>query len=1023
MKTQAVSPAIKTYQEYLSTIQKHALNEGAVRIAFQNLLAEWSKPHKLTVLGEQTIQSEKKTQIRLDGLLVDSYGVRRGYWEAKDSRDDLEVEIQKKIDKGYPLTNTIFEDTRRAVLYQNKQRVEPPFALDDAGQVERLLKLFVEYQPAHIEEFHRAVDEFTRRIPELVTTLSTLIDGAKVNNQAFRTALNNFLELCRSSLNKDTSAEQVEDMLKQHILTERIFRSIFSNPDFVNRNAVAVELEKVVRALTSRSFSRDTFLQSLNYFYSTIEQEAHTITDYREKQDILNNLYERFFQAYSTKSADTHGIVYTPAPIVRFMVASVQKALQDEFGKSLGAEGVHIIDPCVGTGTFMMELLQQIPRSQLEHKYQHELHANEVLLLPYYIASQNIEHAYLEQTGEYLPFEGICFADTLNLDNSIQMEMFAPENTERIKRQQKAQVFVVIGNPPYNVGQENENDNNKNRKYKIDDDVSKTYAKASRATNKNALSDPYVKFFRWATDRLGGRDGIVCYVSNNSFLNNVAFDGMRKQLLQDFDRIYTFDLGGNVRKNPKLSGTRHNVFGIQVGVCITLLVRNRGSQRERGLYYTRFDEFWTKFEKLEHLQKLGNYTDISWQQLTPDAKNNWLTEGMQVDFDSFLPIGSKEAKAGKVGSEETIFDTYSSGVKTNRDDWAYSFSKIELERKIKLFIETYNTEVDRWSRRGTDNTAVDNFVLYDDKKMKWSRDLKLDLQRKKYAKYEPEKVRHSLYRPFCKEFLFFDRILNEEVYVFPSIFPTAQSEQENSVICVSSIGHRAPFTILLTNLIPNLTINATDGFQCFPFYVYAEDGSNRRENITDYALQKFREQYANENISKWDIFYYVYAVLHSPEYRSRYAENLKRDLPRIPFVAPEAWAAYVQAGEKLAKLHRDYEQAHGYSLGRQENPNAPLDWKVDERGMRLSPDKTSLRYNHFLTLTGIPAEAFEYKLGNRSALEWVIDQYKVSEDARSGLRHDPNNPDEPQYIVKLVEKVVQVSVDTLAIIKSLPPLA
>jgi predicted helicase len=363
----------------------------------------------------------------------------------------------------------------------------------------------------------------------------------------------------------------------QHLLTERIFRKVFNNPDFARRNVIAAEIEKVIDALTSHSFNRDAFLGKLDHFYRAIETTAATIDDFVQKQEFLNAVYEKFFQGFSVKVADTHGIVYTPQPIVSFMVRSVEDILQREFGQSLSSKDVHILYPFVGTGNFIVRVMQEIKRTALEHKYRHELHCNEVMLLPYYIASMNIEHEYLELTNTYEPFEGICLVDTFELaeHRQAQLDFMTPANTARVERQKKSPITVVIGNPPYNVGQLNENDNNKNRKYKkMDRRVSETYAKDSKATNKNALSDPYVKAIRWASDRIGD-EGIIAFVTNNSFLEQIAFDGVRKNLEAGFDEIYVLDLGGNVRKNPKLSGTTHNVFGIQVGVSVNIFVRKR----------------------------------------------------------------------------------------------------------------------------------------------------------------------------------------------------------------------------------------------------------------------------------------------------------------------------------------------------------------------------------------------------------------------------------------------------------------
>ncbi len=748
-------PLAQYYETLRTFSQQGAQTEGATRVAFQNLLSDIGKTYGFAVLAEQTIKLPSKKTIRLDGEVKDQFQIRRGVWEAKDTGDDLDTEIRKKIAAGYPLKNTIFENTKRAVLFQNES---PVLDLDitQPRNLQRLLGQFFDYSEPQIDQFHHAVAEFKRQIPQLARSLSEIIQAEKQGNRRFVQALDDFLTLCRASLNPQTSLEQVEDMLKQHLLTERIFRSVFDNPDFVQRNAIARELEKVVRALTSRSFSRDQFLRKLDYFYHAIEDAARTINDYDQKQSFLNAVYEQFFQGYSINTADTHGIVYTPAPIVKWMVSSVEEALKREFGLSLSDQGVHVLDPCVGTGTFMLELIDRIQRSALAHKYAHELHCNEVLLLPYYIAAQNIEHEYYERTAEYAPFEGICFADTLDMGRT-QLEMFAPENTERVTRQEAAPIFVVIGNPPYNVGQVNENDNNKNRKHpEVDKRINATYAKSSQATNKKALNDMYVRFFRWATDRLHNNDGVVCFVSNNSFLDQFAFDGMRKELLKDFTAIYTLDLGGNVRQNPKLSGTTHNVFGIQVGVAITLLIRNRKGAPQTepaSVFYARVDEWWRKEQKYQFLDQTGSAGGIEWQSMTPNARGTWLSGGGE-DFDSFFSLGTKEAKSGRFGAVGTIFKTFSLGLRTNRDDWAYNFGHQALESNIKRFIESYNSDVDRWQRRNDKTISIDDFVTYDDRRIKWSRDLKLDVQRGKYAVFAQDKVRASLYRPFCKQFLF-----------------------------------------------------------------------------------------------------------------------------------------------------------------------------------------------------------------------------------------------------------------------------
>jgi predicted helicase len=595
------------------------------------------------------------------------------------------------------------------------------------------------------------------------------------------------------------------------------------------------------------------------------------------------------------------------------------------------------------------------------------------------------------------------------------LTLFAEENTERVQREKDADIMVVIGNPPYNVGQVNENDNNKNRKYTlVDQRIRETYAKASQASNKNALSDAYVKFFRWATDRLQKRDGIVCFVSNNSFIDALAFDGFRKQLAEDFTRIYHLDLGGNARKK---GGS--NVFNIMVGVGITIAIRS-AKHTSQEIYYYRVPELWAKLEKLAFLQTQGRFTNVAWVPLQPDPKHTWVTEGLQPEFATFIVMGDKTTKTLQNEQARTLFKLYSGGVKTNRDDWVYDFSKNRLTDKIQHFTTAYNSEVDRWHRRGSDPTSLNDFVTYDGTKTKWSESLKSALQRRQYAEFVDTKIRRAIYRPFCKEWLFFDRLLNERVYQFPHIFPTSLSETENLAIVVSDHGHRSPFSTIAANVIPDLHLLAsTDAFQCFPYYTYAEDGSNRRENITDWALAQFQGVYGPE-VSKWDIFHYVYAMLHHPQYRERYAENLKRDLPHLPLLQrAEAYQAAVRIGQQLLHLHVHYEQVEEYGLQEREDETVPYLLARHVAKMKLMPDKTALLVSKGLTLTGFPAACFEYRLGNRSALEWVIDQYQVSTDARSGITSNPNRLDDPEYIIRLVKQVVTVSVKTVELVNEL----
>ncbi len=1013
---------VRAYYESLDQFDRLGVtHETAVRSAFQSLLESCGKQFDWTLIPEHPMTLNRNKRIVVDGALIDDFRLPHGYWEAKDIHDDLPNEVQRKFEAGYPTDNILFQTPQRAILYQDDRRVLDA-DLTDPKQLIETLQTFFAYRPQEIAEWEGAVAQFKDIVPDIGNGLAELIQKERETNSRFTTAFADFLDKCRLSINPNLSEAAVEEMLIQHLLTERIFRTVFSNPDFTNRNVIAREIESVINALTSQSFSRDEFLQSLDRFYVAIERTAATINDFSQKQHFLNTVYEQFFQGFSVKVADTHGIVYTPQPIVDFMVKSVEHILQTEFDRSLSDGGVHIIDPFVGTGNFIVRIIREIRKTALEYKYTSNLHCNEVMLLPYYIASMNIEHEFYEATGHYMPFEGICLVDTFELAEPQQMALFTEQNAERVERQKETPMFVVIGNPPYNVGQVNENDNNKNRKYAMMDlRVRETYSQDSKATNKNALADPYVKAIRWASDRIGN-GGIVAFVTNNRFLDGIAFDGMRKHLAEDFTKIYHIDLKGNART----SGERRrkeggNVFDdqIRVGVGISFFIKKAEPKSEvTEVWIYSIDDYLKARDKQKILTSFGDYTNISMKQAAIDAKDTWLTEGLHIEYETFTPLGTIESKAAKGEVDNVIFKIYSNGVKTNRDAWACNFNRNALAENMDRMIDFYNAQVFKWEKWEGRGANVDDFVVSDDKKIKWSSSLKQKLRGKQIAEFSEGKIRRSLYRPFTKSNLYFDRMSTERVYVFPSIFPTVETEPENRVITVPSVGGRTDYWCFCTDIIPSLSLTSLDATQCFPFYTYDEDGTNRRENITDWALEQFRGHYQDDAITKWDIFHYIYCLLHHPDYRERYQANLKRELPRLPFT-PEFWS-FAKAGQRLSEIHIGYEDMPEYSLEFIETPDMPLDWRVKK--MRFSKDKTQIVYNDFLTLDGIPPKALEYRLGNRSAVEWIIDQYRVKEDKRSGIINDPNREDDPQYIVKLIGKVITVSLETVEIVEGLPKL-
>ena len=1071
MPSLTLKPTHKAVTAYYDSLARFASlgikHETAVRSAFQELLEHCARQFDWKLVPEYRIKRKGQADASADGALLDNYGLNHGLWEAKDSADDLEKEIKHKFSIGYPKQNILFWQPDRAVLYQNGEHFWEA-DLTKPDDLVKILTLFLEFAPPAIAEWEKAVEEFKDKVPQIGASLKKLIENERQTNKKFIAAFEDFCSLCRGSLNPNISIEAVEEMIIQHILTERIFRKIFDVADFMQRNVIALEIEKVIAALNSRVFSRDDFSRSLEHFYGAIENAAATITDFHEKQNFLNTVYERFFQGFCVKVADTHGIVYTPQPLVNFMVASVEKILTAEFGKTLADKDVHILDPFTGTGNFIVNLMRHIPKSALPHKYAHELHCNEIMLLPYYVASMNIEHAYWDATGKYEPFEGICLVDTFRTLEPPQVEFsfLSEKNTERVEKQKKAEIRVVIGNPPYNAWQTDENENNRNQKYnRIDQRVRETYSEDSNAQNKNSLSDPYVKAFRYASDKIK-TGGVIAYVTNGAFVDSLACDGMRKNLAREFDAIYLLDLGGNVRKNPKLSGTTHNVFGIQVGVCITLLVKLPGErQRAAKIYYHAVPVDWRKEKKYEFLELKQSVDGVKWQKLQPDKKHNWLDLGLRDEFDEYFPLGKREDSTG--GVSPSIFFDFGRGLETTRDDWVYGFNRKKLGERVSSMIDFYNDHVSRYRRLGNKKPNIDDFVNNDVSKIGWSSSLKKYLERGIEIQFQEKAIRESIYRPYCARLVYFDEHLNHRVGIFPEAFPT--DKIKNNVLWLK-VGGDWPMFSLMSDRICDLMPQG--GSQCFPLFRFVWEKNKkkfeRRDNITPKARTLFQIFYADDRITAADIFHYVYAVLHHPAYRTRFAENLKRDLPRIPFVGvgdevtslksktgkkletphvvsygkfyplaavetmqgknkpdhkPEASAKlfheFAEAGKKLAELHVNYESAREFKLQRIENKEVKLGWRVE--AMKLTKDKSAIIYNDFLTLAGIPPEVFDYKLGNRSALEWVIDQYRASKDDHGNITSDPNRLDDEEYIVRLIGQVISVSLETQKLVNSLPP--
>ena len=1018
---------IGQYLNQLATLKKvsGSSRESVVREAFKDLLKGWGRQHELVFIPEYEIESKTRERRYVDGALLYALRMPFGYWEAKDEKDDLDAEIEYKFSRGYPQDNIVFEDSATAVLIQNREEVMR-CAVDDVARLEQLLNLFFGYERREIAQFNKAVEQFKADLPAVLESLRAMIEQAHQASPAFRKAASAFLEHAQETINPSLAEADVREMLIQHILTEEIFAAVFPGTPFHQDNNVARELYKLEATFFTGNTKFQT-LKGLEPYYAAIRTAAAQIADHHQKQTFLKVIYENFYKVYNVKAADRLGVVYTPNEIVRFMIESADWLCEKHFGRNLVDRDVEILDPATGTGTFICELLEHFrgQPAKLKHKYKRELHANEVAILPYYVANLNIEATYAAITGEYEEYPNLCFVDTL--DNVAGLRKHAGHiddlfggvsdtNIKRIREQNSRKISVVIGNPPYNANQLNENENNKNREYpEIDKRIKETYIAASTA-QKTKLYDMYARFFRWASDRLDA-NGVLAFVTNRSFLDSRTFDGFRAVVEKEFNELYVVDLGGNVRSNAKLSGTTHNVFGIQTGVAISFMVK-RAKAKGCRIYYSRRPEMETADEKLAFLgnAKLGN---LPLDEVTPDKKHNWLNLS-QSDFDTLLPIASKESKlAKKPADEKTIFKLFSLGVVTNRDEWLYDFSVDSLGVKVQHFCTQYTAEQARWNQAGQP-AATGDFV---DRSIKWTSELEAHMKRGTQLAFVPENITESLYRPYVRKYTYFAPVLTHRPYQNFDLFPIGGPP--NSAISFAA-EERSEFGVVAFQILPNKDIFMPSAGQVLAFQ--RMENGQWIDNITDWALAQFRKQYEKGGgkpkraIDKQAIFHYVYGVLHDPVYREKYAQNLKREFPRIPFYV-DFWQ-WAEWGRQLMDLHLHYEEIPPW-------PGAQAVHKVygaDPRGyvykahLKADKERGSIKLDTDSDIVGIPPEAWEYKLGNRSALEWILDQYKESRPKDPTIREKFDTyrfADHKDRVTDLLLRVTTVSVETQKIVAAM----
>lgn len=865
-----------------------------------------------------------------------------------------------------------------------------------------------------------------------------------------RKAFDNFLEEIRDDLNESITEADAIEMLAQHIITRPVFEALFEDYSFTKNNPVSIAMQSVLDILQEQNLDNEN--KSLEKFYESVRMRAEKIENDEAKQKIIVQLYDKFFKNAFPRMTEKLGIVYTPVEVVDFIIHSINDVLQSEFGENLGSKGVHILDPFTGTGTFITRLLQSglIDKEQLAHKFKNEIHANEIVLLAYYIAAINIEAAYHGiMGGDYEPFNGICLTDTFQLyEKDDLISKILVDNSNRRIKQKELDIRVIMGNPPYSIGQKSENDNAANIEYEsLDKSIRDTYGRESKANLQKGLYDSYIRAIRWGSDRIGD-SGVMAYITGSAWIERAFADGMRKCLQDEYSSLYVLHLRGDIRKNMLSKGRAkegENIFGSgsMTGTAISVMVKNPQANKNGKIYFYDIGDDLSTATKKQILQRFKSIKSLEWKEVVPDSHNDWINQ-RDDSFNEHISIGDKKDK-----SSITVFDNYSLGVNTNRDIWCYNSSKNAVADNMESTIEFYTNELKRYNNARINDTQLkaSDFVNNDETKIKWSSTLTPKIEKNITPKFEAEKIIKAVYRPFYSQWFYFDRMLNDRVGQMPRIFPN--EDTNNLIIAVSGVGARSGFSALMFDKIVSLDV--IEKSQCFPMKLYeevgdvneglfagqtSENGYRVKDGISDDALLHFKAAYPSEKIGKEDIFYYIYGLLHSEDYKNRYSDNLGKELPRIPCVktTKDFWA-FSKAGRDLAELHVNYEEVEPYPVTFKEgalelSDFTDKDYRVEKMkfgGKGKDKDKTTVIYNSKITMTNIPLEAYDYVVNGKPALEWVMERQCVKTDKDSGIENDANRyaietVGDAAYPLKLFQRIITVSLETMKIVNALPKL-
>ena len=878
--------------------------------------------------------------------------------------------------------------------------------------------------------------EWAQNVAELAERHTKRIGRLVKREGEHKEAFASFLDGLRQNINPSVKAEQAVEMLAQHIISKPVFESLFEDYSFSKDNAVSQAMEGILSIIEAQSLEEED-QEKLSALHDYVKRKVADIDNAAGKQKVIVELYDKFFSAGFPKLVEQLGIVYTPVEIVDFIIHSVNDVLRQEFGKSLSDEGVSILDPFTGTGTFVTRLLQSglIKPEDLERKYHHEIFANEIVLLAYYIAAINIENAYhdLKENGKYEGFPGIVLADTFQMtEGDPRLEPSLHENFERIKRQKEAPIRVIISNPPYSVGQKDANDAAANQDYpRLHSKITDTYAYFSRSKNLKSLFDSYIKAFRWSTDRIDPeKGGIIAFVSNGSWLEDNSKDGFRASLEQEFSNIHIFDLRG--KSNISGEARRReggNVFGegSKTRIAITLLIKKPDlSVRKAEIHYHDIGDYLDRRDKLKliskHQSMLSKTMQAQRQKLCPNPQNDWLNQRRPFPA-HFVPIAQ---------DRNAICPASTLGAVSNRDAWVCNFSLSKLRENMKKTITFYNSEVGRYVSldKPLDNNQLAEFTTNDSESISWNDKLRQSIKLGSSYLYKEAAEQTILYRPFCKQRIYFDNLFVSRPGSFHQLL---NSSRGNRFIVFSDRGTTTDFSVLIIDTIADLHILGTN--RCIPLYVYSEtqvggilqyadqDAMSQGVNISSTFHRQAESKYG-VRIEKEAIFYYLYGLLHSPSYKDTFRNNFSKEMPHIPLVeGREIFMRFTKAGRQLAELHINYEEVEPYPLLGISGIDAE-NYQVNKMRFKSKDRKDTIVFNSHITVSKIPERAYEYVLNGRSVIEWIMERYQIKTDKASGIVNDPNDwskeAGNPRYILDLLSSVINISVQTADIVERLP---